>query len=325
MTAASLHTRADFVRLENDANALAARLPELLIEAKRVSHTVVHGIHGRRRPGPGETFWQFRPHQFGDAADQIDWRRSASSDRLFVRESEWEAAHTLWLWADRSPSMNFASHLAQTTKHDRVLVLTFALADLLSRGGERVGVLGLMPPTLARNMVQRIAQEMIAGDLTQAQDKSSKYASLPTQTRVSAFSDCVLLSDFLEPIDEIAAIVGELAGQKTGGHLVQVLDPAEETLPYAGRTEFFGLEGEGTATADRVESLRTAYGARMQEHRAQLADLARRFQWSFTVHHTDRPAEETLISLYARMSGRYELGLGMAAGETETSKMRASL
>ena len=32
----------------------------------------------------------------------IDWRRSASSDNLFVREREWEAAHTVWLWVDLS-------------------------------------------------------------------------------------------------------------------------------------------------------------------------------------------------------------------------------
>ncbi len=83
-------------KLEGEAQSLAARLPELMLEALRVANTVAHGIHGRRRPGTGETFWQFRQFQGGDAATVIDWRRSASSDTLYVREREWEASHTFW-------------------------------------------------------------------------------------------------------------------------------------------------------------------------------------------------------------------------------------
>ena len=65
----------------------------------------------------------------------IDWRRSASSDHVYVREREWEAAHTLWLWPDLSESMDFKSPLSVTSKRDRAIVLTLALADLLVRGG----------------------------------------------------------------------------------------------------------------------------------------------------------------------------------------------
>ena len=99
--------RAGVLTLEREAHGLADRLPDILIEAKRIAQTVAHGIHGRRRSGPGETFWQFRQFQSSDTAQQIDWRRSASSDHLYVREREWEAAHTVWLWPNLSPSMVF--------------------------------------------------------------------------------------------------------------------------------------------------------------------------------------------------------------------------
>ena len=116
-------------------------MPALLIEAQRVAHTVTHGIHGRRRAGPGETFWQFRHFDYNDSCSGIDWRRSASSDHLFVREREWEAAHTVWLWVDLSPSMQFRSSLSKTSKESRAVVLGLALSELLARAGERVGVL----------------------------------------------------------------------------------------------------------------------------------------------------------------------------------------
>ena len=88
---------------------LGGRLPPLMIEADRVASTVAQGVHGRRRIGVGETFWQFRTYQPGDAAADIDWRQSARSRHLFVREQEWEAAASVWLWCDLSPSMGFRS------------------------------------------------------------------------------------------------------------------------------------------------------------------------------------------------------------------------
>jgi uncharacterized protein (DUF58 family) len=92
-----------------------------------------------RRAGPGETFWQFRPFVAGEAAQRIDWRRSARDDRLYVREREWEAAHSIWMWMDRSASMGFASDLAQAPKIERGIVLGLALADTFVEAGERVG------------------------------------------------------------------------------------------------------------------------------------------------------------------------------------------
>ena len=285
--------------LERDAHEIADKLPDLLIEADRIAQTVAHGIHGRRRAGPGETFWQFRTYEAQDSAQLIDWRRSASSDHLFVREREWEAAHTLWLWPDLSPSMNFKSHLSQVTERDRALVLSLAAAELLVRGGERVGLLGLTMPTASRRASTRLA-EAIASHATAPQLASGK----PSSTRISRFSGIILISDFLDPIDELRESIEMLAAGGATGHLVQVLDPAEETLPYEGRTEFLASEGGQTWIADRAESLRARYQARLREHRDALQALAVRLGWSLLVHHTDRPATEPLLNLIMRLEGR---------------------
>src|ERR671932_1216739 len=116
--------------------SLADRMPRLILEARRVSAALAHGIHGRRRAGPGETFWQYRPFVAGEAAQRVDWRRSARDDRLYVREREWEAAHSIWMWIDRSASMGYASDLAAAPKVERAVVLGLALADALVDGGE---------------------------------------------------------------------------------------------------------------------------------------------------------------------------------------------
>src|ERR1700692_2643900 len=128
------------------SQALAASMPRLILEARRIAATIIHGLHGRRRAGSGENFWQYRRFMSGEPAARVDWRRSARDDNLYVREREWEAAHTVWLWPDRSPSMLFRSPLAQESKLDRTLVVTFALAEILVQAGERVGVPNLMRP-----------------------------------------------------------------------------------------------------------------------------------------------------------------------------------
>src|SRR5438309_8173045 len=140
------------------ARSLTAAMPRLILEARRVAATVIHGLHGRRRAGPGENFWQYRRFVSGEPAHRVDWRRSARDDHLYVREREWEAAHTVWIWPDRSPSMAFASPLALETKLDRALVVAFALAHVMVEGGERVGIPGLMRPTASRNVIERMAQ-----------------------------------------------------------------------------------------------------------------------------------------------------------------------
>jgi uncharacterized protein (DUF58 family) len=278
---------------EAEAHALAARMPALLIESQRVAHTVAHGTHGRRRAGPGETFWQFRHYDQNDSVTGIDWRRSAGSDNLFVREREWEAAHTVWLWVDLSPSMRFRSSLSKTAKESRAVVLSLALAELLARGGERVGVLGGLPFT-GRAAARRVA-EVLLGDTSDA--------SLPPNAKLSRFSECLLFSDFLEPIGVTADRMEMIAAQGVRGHLVQVLDPAEETLPYTGRTEFASSEGQDRVIAGRAENLREQYQERLRRHRTDLVELTQRLGWSFLVHHTDRPPEEAVLVVHNRLAG----------------------
>lgn len=295
---ASVKAARDMFGREAEAHELADRLPDLMLEGVRISNTVVHGAHGRKRAGPGETFWQFRQYQTGDTMQQIDWRRSASSDHLFIREREWEAAHTVWLWPDISKSMAFRSHLSQVYKSDRALVLMFALVEMLVRAGERTALMGLTNPSVSRKTTTRMA-EMLAANLK----ASGLTSSMPPPQRVARFSSIVWISDFLDPIDALAKRVDELAASGSRGHLVQVLDPAEETLPYSGRVEFIGVEDGTQWLSDRAETLRDAYQRRLAEHRAGLQDLARRNGWSFVVHHTDRSAADTLLQLNMRLRG----------------------
>jgi uncharacterized protein (DUF58 family) len=297
-------------RLQESAHALAERLPDLLIDAKRISQTVAHGIHGRRRSGPGETFWQFRTYESADSAQLIDWRRSASSDHLYVREREWEAAHTVWMWSDLSASMDFKSHLSKVTKRDRAVVLMLASAELLMRGGERIGLMAMSQPSGSRKIASLLAEAIIANVSSPLITKSR-----PPAQQIPRHAEVMLFGDFLAPVPAIRERIEQLASLGARGHMVQVLDPAEETLPYDGRAEFSNASGRERFLADRVETLRVEYQKRLADHRAQIEEFTHRLGWSFLVHHTDRPATEPLLTLVMRLAG--EMGAVYRAESAE--------
>jgi uncharacterized protein (DUF58 family) len=275
------------------ARALADAMPRLILEARRVAATVIHGLHGRRRAGPGENFWQYRRFMSGEPAQNVDWRRSARDDHLYVREREWEASHTIWIWPDRSPSMAFASALVTDSKLERAMVVAFALAEVLVQGGERVGVPGLLRPTASRNVIEKMAEAIL--------HDTGERASLPPSFAASPLSEIVMLSDLWSPFGEVQKTIAQLSAGGAHGHVVQIVDPAEESFPYSGRIEFVEPEGAGSVTAGRAETWREDYQGLVARHRDAIRNETDRLGWSFAIHRTDRPASELLLVLHSRM------------------------
>ncbi len=276
-------------RLRRAAEHAAAPLPALLAEAERIAATVAQGVHGRRRRGAGETFWEYRRWRNEDPASSVDWRRSARGDELYVRENEWEAANTVWLWRDGRPGMDWRSDSALPRKRERAAVLTIALAVLLTRAGERCAVLGEGAPGRGAPGLDRAARALALSD---ADEDSLSPAAVARHGRI------VLASDFLEPPDIWRRRLAGFADRGAAGVMVQVVDPAEEEFPYQGRTLFEQPAGRDSLMIGRAEAVAGEYRDRFMAHRAALADTARRAGWIFLTHRTDHPASGALLALH---------------------------
>lgn len=284
--------------LQHGAEQAAATLPPLLVDANRVAATVSLGSHGRRRAGPGDSFWQFRPYTQSDPAHVIDWRQSAKFGPVFVREREWEAAQTAALWCDVSPSMIFSSSKKRPHKAERGAILGLGLASLMIQAGERVQLLGsAIDASAGRLALMQMAQTL---DRAIHAPRASVLPRVPEN--LPSHAAVVLISDFLMPIEEIEAAVSSFAGRAARGHLLQVLDPAEESLPYSGRIRFQGYEDEGQLVIERTEDIRDDYRKRLEDHRAQITALTNRMGWTFGVHHTDKPPHTALVTLHSRLA-----------------------
>jgi uncharacterized protein (DUF58 family) len=294
--------------LRDRAEQIAATLPPLLVAAERVAVTVAQGVHGRRRVGQGETFWQFRQYQPGDPASRIDWRESAKSERLYVRETEWEAAQSVWLWRDASASMDYSSagYIAGAqwpTKRDRAELILVALASLLVRGGERLTLLGsAVAPMTGRVALTRLVQLIDRQRIERAPGEGSSSLGLPVFEPLPRAGQLVLTGDFLAPLDTINAAVARFAAAGLRGHLLHIADPAEEELPFAGRIRFAGIEEQDEIVISRVETVREDYALRFRRHREGLADIARAVGWTLGYHRTDRPPHLALLALHAALA-----------------------
>jgi uncharacterized protein (DUF58 family) len=276
------------------ARSRAALVPDCLVEAKRIANTVIAGWHGRRKRGIGENFWQFRPYIEGESFSRIDWRRSARDDHTYVRDREWEAAHTIWLWADLSPSMLYKSSYGNVSKESRALVIMLALAEVLARSGERIGSPGVMEPVSARNASERLAAALM---------HSPPKAGLPETGMIRGWSDIVLIGDFLDEAGSVMERIEPLAQRGLRGHVVEISDPAEEIFPYSGRTEFTDPETGAKLVAGRAESIREDYRRAYLARRENLGQSLRHLGWTFMSHRTDHLASEALVAVHMYLSG----------------------
>ncbi|NAZ36764.1 DUF58 domain-containing protein [Rubellimicrobium sp. CFH 75288] len=279
------------------AEALAAPFPALLAEAGRLAATVSLGEHGRRRPGHGADFWQYRPAQPGDDARAIDWRRSARGDESFVQDKEWQVAQTVTVWADRARSMDFASSPRLPTKAARARLLALAAAVLLVRGGERVGLPAEgLPARRGPGALERLALRLTT-------DNPDDYAA-PHAHDLPPRSRALFVSDFLGDPEPLERAVSEAAARGVGGALLQVLDPQEEAFPFGGRTIFESIGGSLRHETLKAAELRPRYLDRLHARKERLRALGRQTGWSVGLHHTDTPASGALLWIWGAIGGR---------------------
>ena len=279
------------------AKAESAGLRPLFVAARAVAETVLPGIHGRRRSGAGYEFWQYRPAEDGDPIRTIDWRRSARSDGLYVREREQQSANTVLVWVDASQSMQFSGHRGGRTKVDQARILALAVSLLLSYAEERVGLLdGNERPRTGTRHLERMALALL-------EDHLDEYQAPPV-VPCPAGSRSVLFSDFLGPWERIEDSIRSLADSRVDGVLVHIIDPMEKVFPFDGCTLFQSVGGGVEFKTLRARGIRESYLSRLEERRLNLALLANELGWSMTSHSTDGSASPLLLWLYGALEGK---------------------
>lgn len=273
------------------AEAEASRFPALLARAEHLAGSVLLGEHGRRRAGMGDDFWQYRPVQPGDSLRMIDWRRSARSDAQFVRQREWQIAQSVMLWVDSAASMRFTSEDSLPEKADRARLLALAIAIMLNRGGERVGLAGSeLPPRRGSAQISRLTEALI-------RESDVDYGA-PDLRGMPSHGRALFVSDFMGDVEAVRNALTIAADRGVQGIILQILDPVEEVFPFRGRTIFESVGGSLAHETLKASELRDRYLDRLAERKEELKQLCRRTGWQYHCHHTSDSAQSALLWLY---------------------------
>lgn len=271
--------------LRAEAEALAASLPRLRIGGALASDTAHLGSVGRRRAGTGEDFWQYRRHMPEDGSQRIDWRRSARSDSLFVRETELETARTFLFWTDPHPGFHWTGDAARPAKGHVANIVAIALASLLSREGERVGVLGGSKPGFGAKTIQRVTEDLQDID-----------AGIPTPPKNAA--SVIIFSDFYDDIDMWRDRLTGLSEVCSRGVLIMVTDPVEETFPFKGRVKLSRPGTSDERLLGRAELLEAAYLEKFEARKTDLQALASQIGWEILFVSSGQPMIEAATALH---------------------------
>ena len=250
--------------------ALGAGLPPLMVAADRLAASVSLGVHGRRKAGIGESFWQFRRYRSATIASAaIDWRQSAKSQHLFVREREWEAAQTVWFWRDA-----IAGHAIRVRRRHQAATAPIcccwrwprcwcaaASAWRLLGDGRRAG--RLAPGADAH---RPCAARSASGRATRA---------LPPDAPIARGAQFVWFSDFLAPHGEIERDAPAVARRAWSAIWCASSIRRKRIFPIPAAPVSKCRAATRARSFGRAESVRGAYRARFNAHGETDRALAR--------------------------------------------------
>ncbi len=287
------------LNLRRAAQSSVAGLPGLMLAAQHEASGIVHGEHTRKKSGSGERFWQFREYQDTDRPQDIDWRQSAKTDRVYIRQKQHQSPQNIFLWCNRGASMNFKSDRALYSKEDAARIITMSLAILFARSGDQVALLGEgSKPGHSQKTLEHIGEALCHND-------ASLYATNSLTTPLKRGAALFQTGDFLEAPEEIQRrFKGIGDGSLTDHGIIHILDPAEIDLPYAGRGIFENMEEGHKQKIEHIESIREAYQKRIHDHCQTLKTLCRKNGFIYVFHRTDEPIHKTLQALWLQLEGR---------------------
>lgn len=294
-----------------------ARLRDLRITSQRGAASGGLGQHVSRTRDTGLEFAQYRQYEPGDEPRRIDWRLYARSDRYFVRESERDAALTVWVLVDATASMgqpldasrgaagpdagSAGGQRTVRTKLDVAKALAACLVELALKQGDRYGVitmsgagLTLVPAASGSRQRDRCLLELDRVEAAGTWPKDTVVR--PVWDRVSPGSLVMLLSDsFDEAPVELAT---RLSAARREVRSIQILTPDERDFPFRGGHRFVDPESAATIRVDAAAARRD-FLARFAAARAALAARYAAARVGQVEYFTDAPLDQPLQRYFA--------------------------
>lgn len=295
-----------------DARTLG-KLPGLEWKARYVMEGFLPGLHGSPFHGPSVEFRDYRDYQPGDDLRRLDWRLYARNDRLCVRRYEQETNARCYLLLDTSASMGYQGQAAWASKLEAARILGLAVGFMLLGQSDAVGLLSVVGPEGSAAPVRYLRPSQkphqtgaLARELARLPPQGGPVLArlLDAAGRIAhRRSLLVLLSDLLEPSEQVAH---ELRRLHFDGHeclCLQVLDGDELEFPFTEPAVFEDMEtGERRRVAGR--EVGAAYRARFARFLAGWQDLFLSLDMRHAIARTDEDPGRALRRFFSRRAAQ---------------------
>lgn len=269
------------MRLINEATLATRGFRPLILPHHTPKSLFGTGARSARRAGAGDDFFEYRPYVFGDNAQKIDWRQSARSDDVLIREQDRLLPHRVYIFCDNSAAMQFNSRGNLPTKAYNAQLLLLSLSTLLTQGESEIMPLGGVP---RHYTLDELARHI-----------STSENEMPETPDIKQRSHVIIISDFRQGAQAWKKIIGEFSGMGAFGSCIQLLDPMEHQFPLYGRVRLESAEDDDSMIISSADAVRPIYLARLAKEKNAMAELCHRFGWHW-------------ISLTTDMAPRQQLG-----------------
>ena len=278
---------------------LVSQLGRLDLIARLVVEGFLTGLHKSPYHGFSAEFAEYRQYLPGEPITHLDWRVFAKTDRHYLKLFSEETNLRATLLVDCSASMRFSGAEGRLSKLRYATLLASALAYLLLRQNDAVGLVTFdeKPLTMvpARSVRRQLFQ--ILRELEQVPEGAGTQLGQVLDTvaeRIHRRGMILVLSDLL---DDPEAVMRGLKHFRHRGHEVvvfQILDPREIDLDYRGEFDFTALEDPGEVVRTEPAHVRQRYHERFERWRDTLRRECRRQLIDLVEMTTDVPLEKGL-------------------------------
>lgn len=206
---------------------------QFVIAVKRLATSLSYGNDRSPFLGSGLEYVQSRPYQYGDPIRSIDWRVTARSGKVFVKEYEAPKRLPCYLLVDTSASMTISSR--KLSKYALAVHIAGGIAYACLDRASPVGVVAVgdrglrIEPTLSKGTIMEWFHHLRHYRYDESTSLGQRVAEL--SPRLSGTSLVIVLSDLHDP--RAVPALKQMAQQ----HDVAVLefrDPAEAGVRRGG-------------------------------------------------------------------------------------------
>ncbi len=267
----------------------ASLLPKIVFDSEVLSRNIIEGLHASRFSGKGEEFWQFKEYRRGDDISSIDWRKSAASSKILVKQKENETAKTIYFYFDRTKSMLFKSKKSLQNKYQAAVLLTLTLSRMFLKNRENVYHFNNKSVIKCSNDLSSFTEHFLL------KENDINY---PDKSLIADNSICFIVSDFLYDLEAVENFLINLKKKNVGGFLIQVLDPLEINFSVKENLILNDLETNAKLRIDESKEYKDFYDKRLNVLQKGLKSLCKNSNWSYLLYDTNKNIKPVLLEIF---------------------------